>query len=291
MKNLKRLFILILLCVFAFSCVQEGGNSNKKSKNESSSSQDDSKGDGSLSTSCGLPIDGQLQKKLKSTPFMKARLNDVVSAELYIFSSVDDGSSVLIKLPAVADNSTSSTQRYNIRSLIANEGTVSLYKTREDCVVEVPGGGKAFIANVVLGNGKVLAEELLKTGLLKVDEIVCEPQEILSCYNSLYRKDFGTTIGDQVVSNFLWKPVSDKDGKLTVLLNPGGVDVYVGNEKLSHSGSGNGRATIVRGNKQGCNYPAPIRVKVIDSNGKLVAFPGGKAYYDIPNGCKRTEFK
>lgn len=292
MKNLKRFFILIFLCTFAFACIQDQNKSDDKSKSDSSqSSSSSSSNSGTLSTSCGLSIDGTLQKNPKIAPFIKGRLSDVVSAELYIFSSVEDGTKYLLKLPAVADNGTSNEQRYYIKNLINSAGTVDIYRTREDCVVEVPGGGKAFIANIVLGNGKVLAEELLKTGHVKVDEIVCENQGLISCYNSIYKSDYGTNIGNQVVSNFLWKPVSDKDGKLTVLLNPGSVDVYVGSEKLYHSGSGNGRATIVRGNKPGCNYPAPIRVKVLEHNGKLVAFPGGKSYYEIPNGCKRTEFK
>ena len=93
-----------------------------------------------------------------------------------------------------------------------------------------------------------------------------------------------------MVSNFLWKPEADKDGKLVVLLNPYDATIYVNGEKLENTGPSNGRGTTARGKKPGCQY-GRATVKVVEDTGLAVKFPDGNLSYTIANGCKRVEFK
>ena len=92
------------------------------------------------------------------------------------------------------------------------------------------------------------------------------------------------------MSNFLWKPQSERDGRLVVLLNPGGATIIANGETLTPSGASNGRGTTARGTRSGCGYGANVRVQAFDRNGRVLLFPGGAREFIIPNGCDRVEF-
>lgn len=287
MKKNLILFTIILLALafFNVSCTKDSKNKSGSSSSSSSSGQENK------STTCGVPVNNDITKKPSDEFLINATIDTVISAELYILTPFEGGEEFLVKLPAVKDNSTSRSQRGYIYNLIRQSGTfVKVYKAQKDCVVTVPGGGKAYIASIVLENGTVLAEKLLRMGYLTTEDPVCVNASIVSCYQSLKGIDVGTQAGNQVVSNFLWKPDADKDGKLVVLLNPYNVSIYVNGEKLENTGPSNGRGTTARGKKPGCQY-GRATVKVIEDTGLVVKFPDGNLTYTIANGCKRVEFK
>jgi hypothetical protein len=99
------------------------------------------------------------------------------------------------------------------------------------------------------------------------------------------------TVPGGSVKDFLWKPESDKNGKLAVLAEPYGAEIWAGNEKLVDYGSGNGRGTTGRGTKPGCSYGKNVRVRVIDPATRLPYTLGGKEVIIIPDGCQRFERK
>jgi len=90
---------------------------------------------------------------------------------------------------------------------------------------------------------------------------------------------------DNSVSNFLWKPVSESDGKLVVLTNPEDAEIDVlgdVSESLTLTGPSNGRGTTARGSFTGCDYGTNILVR-ITKKGKLLAEK------TIADGCLRVE--
>jgi len=101
-------------------------------------------------------------------------------------------------------------------------------------------------------------------------------------------------ISNLVIRNFLWKPRSERDGKLTVLVNPTNVRIEVTgaiSETLINSGPSNGRGTTGRSTvNQGCNYGANISVEFFDSVGRRILVADGRTSVTIPNGCNRLEF-
>jgi hypothetical protein len=100
-------------------------------------------------------------------------------------------------------------------------------------------------------------------------------------------------VSSSVVSRFIWKPESERDGKLVVLVNPTNVRVVVTgdiSETLSNSGPSNGFGTTARGSFGGCSYGNSVLVEFFDSQGRRVLVSGGRSGITVPEGCKRAEF-
>ena len=172
---------------------------------------------------------------------------------------------------------------------IAGDGQAVFYQAMPDCTVRTSGGGVAAVGSLFTIDGVNYVEELLKTGYVEADRYdYCSGELVGECLKTI--EETAPEYSDYVVSDFLWKPVSDKDGNLTVLLNPYGATIYVNGIKLADSGSGNGRGTIARGRMPGCNYGGNVQVKVYDDEGRIILFPDGSETYIIPNGCQRYEF-
>jgi hypothetical protein len=95
-----------------------------------------------------------------------------------------------------------------------------------------------------------------------------------------------------VPSGFLWKPISESDGKLVILLPPS----YVGRVEMvsvvrdgvivdvgRFAGVHNGGRPHYRFGSRGANYGNNL-FTVADLSG------GGKNYWYVPSGASRTEF-
>ena len=92
---------------------------------------------------------------------------------------------------------------------------------------------------------------------------------------------------------FLWKPSSERDGNLVVLVDPAGIRVEVFgsiSETLNDFGPSNDRGTTARGSFPGCSYGSNIQVRFYARSGKQMGFANGVSTVRIPNGCDRVEF-
>lgn len=99
-------------------------------------------------------------------------------------------------------------------------------------------------------------------------------------------------ISDTVIRRFLWKPKSERNGNLVILVDPVGVQVTVRGaitETLFDHGPSNGRGTTARANHSGCSFGGNITVDLIDSQGKFMKLADGTFPIIIPNGCNRVD--
>lgn len=97
--------------------------------------------------------------------------------------------------------------------------------------------------------------------------------------------------GGSTVSRFVWKPASESDGNLAVLVNPEGIDILVSGaiaENLTDSGPSNGYGTTGRGSLPGCDYGENITVQFF-KDGKLVETESGATSILVEDGCSRAE--
>jgi len=85
-----------------------------------------------------------------------------------------------------------------------------------------------------------------------------------------------------VVSDFLWKPVSQVDGNLVILLNPANCMVIVNGHVGYNTGSSNGRETTSRFDISGEAMGDVAKVEVYLNN-RRIKFPNGMDYYLIKN--------
>lgn len=102
-----------------------------------------------------------------------------------------------------------------------------------------------------------------------------------------------TSAATEVIDKFLWKPQSEKDGKLVVLVNPSDVRVEViGNiaETLKDYGASNGYGTTARGSFEGCDYGGSVVVEFFDSSNKRIQVVDGRRSITVEDPCKREEF-
>lgn len=97
-----------------------------------------------------------------------------------------------------------------------------------------------------------------------------------------------------VIHDFLWKPESERDGHVAVLVNPRNVRVEVTgdvSETLSNTGPSNGRGTTARGRFTGCRYGDNVSVEFFSSSGARIKVKDGRTAVRIADGCKRVEFR
>lgn len=94
------------------------------------------------------------------------------------------------------------------------------------------------------------------------------------------------------VGRFLWKPVSERDGKLAVLVDLPDVDVVVENngrrEILNNTGASNGYGTTGRSKYTGCDWGKHARLS-FEKNGQVIPiFDSRQPYVSVDDGCYRN---
>ncbi|WKZ56567.1 MAG: hypothetical protein QY326_07505 [Bdellovibrionota bacterium] len=103
-----------------------------------------------------------------------------------------------------------------------------------------------------------------------------------------------SSISSSLINDFLWKPVSESDGNLVVLVNPIGVRVEVTgaiSETLADRGPSNGRGTTARARSPGCRFGDRVVVEFFDRSGRRILLEDGRRSVTVPRGCDRYEFK
>jgi hypothetical protein len=103
-----------------------------------------------------------------------------------------------------------------------------------------------------------------------------------------------SAISELRITTFLWKPISEGDGNLVVLVDPIGVDILVTggiSENLRDTGPSNDRGTTARGSFPGCNYGRDILVEFFEeASGSRILLSDGSDSVRIDDGCNRIEF-
>ena len=97
----------------------------------------------------------------------------------------------------------------------------------------------------------------------------------------------------RVISDFLWKPESERDGNLVILVDPQGVRIVVTgriSEELTDFGPSNGRGTTARAVHSGCDFGSNVTVEFFSRSGTRMSVSDGRSSVNIPNGCNRLEF-
>lgn len=256
-----------------------------KDPNDSNSSSPAAAGE--LRTDCGTVFKGQRNNPIKAS---KAQVGPVKFIGSNLVSiRLKDGEQ-LVKLHGLGtpyEDYKNSGARTVINEL-ASEGDALLYMATEDCAVTLNDGGRGVIGHVFSAKGKSFSETLIKKGYAQVSSDSCQGALISECYTALEEQTAQTIAGE--LTEFLWKPVSDSNGKLAVHTGPYDTNVIVSGETGKNQGGGNGFGSLARFSKPGCSYGANVRVQVLNQNGAAY-FYKGQPFITIPNGCQRYKIK
>lgn len=253
----------------------------------SGSGSSGSEGTREFMTECGTVVNGSVQNPVQEENGEVVTIDAAASNNVVIIERGQGRQ--LVQLRALAD-SVSSFQSQRAFDIIGRfRGQALLYT--DGCETTVQGGGLGIVGHLFsLGSGESLDEALVVGNAAEVTGSgSCSEALIAGCYQSL--KDSVVPETGAAVSNFLWKPVSERDGNLVVLLNPGGATIVVnGSLTLTNTGPSNGRGTTARANRPGGAFGSNVRVEAFDSQGRPLVFPGGATSFTIANGSSRVEF-
>lgn len=269
-----------LLCAGFVSCTKSGGDGRSSEDGGGGTDFNDP-----FRSECGAVQDSVLQNPVDLGNAEDVNVR-VVGPNLVV---ILQGSGRLVRLHGI-DASPFAFERANaeatLRSFAAQRLIFVPVLTTGPCLVTTTGGGQGEAGYLYTQNGVNIGEKLLADGdarLLAND--ACGGQLLNSCYNAL--TDGSDAVGG-IVQQFLWKPVSDSDGKLVVTLNPA-ASLTLQGEEFRDAGPGNGRSSALRASKPGCSYGSNIALTGLrDKNGRRLVGPDGNTIV-IGNGCNRVE--
>lgn len=279
--NKNTLIFAFVAVLFLLSGCTKGGGGNDSGSGDGGGDS----GGGAYSSSCGTVIDG-LDNPADPANGLAVTVKQVISSNVLLLSSASGD--LLYKLFALEPSQPG--RELSARSLLASitSGSLMLFQPKGGCQVTVE-NGQAISGQLFNSAGESIEEKYIKTGLAgSASGGRCGEDLVASCYTALKEDSAVESAGD--IFDFLWKPISDSDGGLVVLVAQCNVDIRVNGQSLTEAGGANGRCSTGRGPQPGCAYGSNVRVEVIDRNSNLPYLFDGETFLIIPNGCNRVEF-
>jgi hypothetical protein len=278
---------------------------------------------------CGAVSDGTLVN-----PVTRAELVRVIplSSTQVIVSpllGLNKGEQILVQLQGLTSSGLSTAANRAGLNLISAMSSPEAYFVRasNDCAIELELLGPGTMGQIYSSDGTSINEEVVRRGYaLASSEAPCGSELLEACYKEIeseapppivdtppppttqphspntggeHHEDTGFPFQDgyheNLIRNFLWKPVSESNGRVVVLVNPLNVRVDVQGavtESLTNFGESNGRGTTARGSRPGCGYGSNVRLTFFNAQGVQipVASEDGLSVV-IPDGCRRLEFR
>jgi hypothetical protein len=253
-----------------------------KKEDDSSSSEGATTAMKPFHTDCGTVIDSSLENPADPQDGIKGTVT-VVGGNLLIMKP-EKGGDVLIKLHALGVPSSQSIQSAAMNALkeLAKEPAV-FFPAGETCTTRVD-TATGTVGQVFTASGKSYSEKLLNEGYARVESEGCDSSLIYACYQALEEEAAQNYAGE--VEAFLWKPISDSNGKLAIHASPADTVITVNGETGQDFSGGNGYENLARFSKPGCSYGKNVTVKLTNTKGVPYRF-AGKTAITIPDGCQR----
>lgn len=247
-----------------------------------------------LESSCGIVTHGEMHESLSSG---QAELVTVkaLNTDLVVITSlggVNAGGSTLVQLQGLTSQGVDEYRRQKGLDLIYQRTVNNAYFVTggDECSLVVDGGGRGVVGQIFSSTGENINEALLGSGsALPRGEDGCGGEALQACYAAI---EVPEEFSPLVINNFLWKPVSDNDGKLVI-----GVDEFVtvkviGALTETHPAerfAGFPYVSFIRYAKPGCSYGNNIRVEFYDQNGLRLKTGNGADHVTVASGCSRNE--
>ena len=254
----------------------------KKEDDSSSSSSDTSTTMKPFHTDCGTVVNTSLKNPVDPKGGIKGKVT-VTGGNLLIIKP-EKGGDVLVKLHAIGVPYNDAIRAGAERTLkeLAKEDAI-FFPAGSECTTRIETATGA-VGQVFTASGKSYSETLLTQGYGRVEGDGCDASLIRSCYDAIVEEAAQSYAGE--VEAFLWKPVSDSNGKLAIHSTPADTVITVNGETGQDFGGGNGYANLTRFSKPGCSYGKNVTVKLTNSKGAPYRL-NGKTSITIPDGCQR----
>lgn len=289
----RRLHLLLLTLLFLVSCVSGGGGSSDDgSSSSANTSASSNTSNSNFKSSCGAVSENQLLNPVEASNL------DLVSVELVSSDSVivnylggqDVGGRQFIKFHSVSDSSVNSALRQRGLELLRQKLQPQGYLLRAGTACPAfDGGAEGILGQLFTTSGENINELLLQSGAVNATSDSCGGNLLASCYQGLESSE---EISSSTIKRFLWKPVSERDGNLVVLVDAYNVRVVVSgaiSETLDNTGPSNGYGTTARANRTGSAYGGNITVEFFDLQNRRILIGNGNSSITVANGSQRVE--
>lgn len=281
----KSFFLAVAVFIFISGC--NNGSSSDSPEQERSSAP-------ALSSRCGVVSNSEVYNPLPEQMAEPVEV-EAVSADTVVVTRTTGqyaGTSQVVKLHGVSADSVGDFANARGIKLIEEATSASaLLVVAGDCVAQFD-GGQGVYGQIFTLAGQSLSELLLEAGVVKPQVDGCGSEALVGCYSTI---EVTRQFSSKTVSWFLWKPVSESNGNLAVLVDPESVDVVVKGavqETGSDRGPSNGRGTTSRFTHRGCTFGNDVVVEFYDrENGLLIPLVDGRENVVVPRGCDRYEFR
>ncbi len=291
--RISQIVYSLLLCasLATCACTKSGGGGDEESSNDD---QGEDLPGTSFALQCGIVQEGALQRNVNTSDATFVEVTKVIAPNLVILREMPSlipgeesapSGSVLFKIQGVSsDGVAKKAAQTRVSELVS--GGAYMFSAGAACEgVPLPGGGLGVIGSLVTFSGLSVAEELVSSGLIEPDTMdACGGESIGSCLASISGSN-QETAGE--VGEFLWKPVSDSNGRLAIHTGPPGTVVSVNGETGTNQGGGNGFGSLARFSKPGGSYGSNVIVNVRDEFTGLPYTLNGEVDIIIPNGSQR----
>lgn len=240
---------------------------------------------GSLASDCGTVYKGDLNLPIDKGNADKGTVT-VIGSNLLMFKTGENAPRLvkLHNIGVVSDDVKASAAKKKLQTLAA-EGDVYFYQATKDCQTTLENGTEGSIGQFYSAKGTNFSEAIINAGLADVETDECSGDLLSDCYSALDETAAETVAGQ--LEEFLWKPVSDSNGKLAVHSGPSDASVIVNGQRGTDQGPGNGYGSLARFPQPGCGYGGNVKVQVIDSESGAAYLFNGSDTLTIPDGCNR----
>ena len=289
-------FLIISMMAFVGCSSSSSGDGDDDGDKQSNDDGDASEFP-ALASLCGSILDGSL---FNPAPGSSVEIVDVdaITPDMVAVTrreGIEAGNTQLVVLHGVTDANARSFELDRGRDFINSEtagGAFLVSATDAEgntCAAVGDGGGQGIFGQLFTLSGGNISEALISQGILQPAVNGCFSEQLVGCYAGI---DVVQEFSSQFIRDFIWKPSSERDGGLVVLVDPFGVTIVVRgarNETLTDFGASNGRGTTARSSASGCAFGSAT-VTFFDSEGRQMRISDGRESVSIPNGCDRVEF-
>jgi hypothetical protein len=287
------LALLLIASISLSSCKKSSSDTTNNGTSSGTVSSGDTTAPALGSSSCGAVINGALINPIAAGVAERVTVS-VILPDLLIVTrteGINAGTSQLIQLHGVSSDGASSFKLNSGATLVSQSTSSGAYLViaGTDCQFSAPGGGIGVLGQIFTLGGISLSEILLSEGVVFPVNNTCGANLLQSCFNVFEPVE---EISSSVITSFLWKPESERNGNLVVLVNPFNVTVRVTGaitETLVNTGPSNGRGTTARANRPGCAYGSNVKVEFFDSQDRRILINNGNDSITVPSGCSRVD--
>ena len=266
---------LVVTMICSAGCV-------KKEDDSSNTSSDSTTTMKPFHTDCGTVVNASMKNPVDPKGGIKGKVT--VAGGNFLIMKPEKGGDILIKLHAIGVPYNEAIRSGAERTLkeLAKEDAV-FFPAGEQCTTRID-TATGTVGQVFTASGKSYSETLLNQGYGRVESDGCDASLILTCYNAIVEEAALRFAGE--VESFLWKPISDSNGRLAIHSSPADTVITVNGETGQDFSGGNGYDNLTRFSKPGCSYGKNVTVKLTNSKGIPYRL-SGKTSITIPDGCQR----